>query len=68
MGLGISSVFPIWEVGGIGASGDCLGGGTLKVASLGRRLISASLGCFAGTGVAGLGLAINSGRRVFFLR
>jgi hypothetical protein len=67
MGLGISSVFPIWEVGGIGASGDCLGGGTLKVASLGRRLISASLGCF-GADVAGLGLTINSGRRVFFLR
>jgi hypothetical protein len=69
MGLGISSVFPIWEDGGIGASGDCFGGGTLKVASLGRRLISAILGCcFAATDVAGLGFAIKSGRRGFFLR
>jgi len=67
MGLGISSVFPIWEDGGIGASGDCFGGGTLKVASLGRRLISAILGCcFAATDVAGLGFAIKS--RGFFLR
>jgi hypothetical protein len=66
-GLGISSVLPIWEVAGTGASGDGLGGGTLKFGSLDRMLTSIC-GCLDATDDASLGLAIRSGNRVFFLR
>ena len=50
------------------ASGDCLGGGTLKVGSLGRMVMSVSLGCFDATAGASLVLGTMSGMIPFFLR
>jgi hypothetical protein len=53
IGLGISSILPVWE---LIASGDGLGGGTLKFGSLGRMFMSVIFGCFEAIAEAIFGL------------